>query len=69
MNQPFGNGIGYWQGGRIITYEKGKSQCTMTVTKLTATSVEWTANCPVIHEMKGPQSQPLTNVEFSASTE
>jgi hypothetical protein len=68
LNQRFGNGIGFWTGGKIITYEKGKSQCTMTVTRLTATSVEGTADCPVVHEMNGGPAGSLTNVKFSAST-
>jgi len=43
LNQPTGNGIGCWTGGKIFSNEKGKSQCTMTVTKLTRATVEGTA--------------------------
>jgi hypothetical protein len=67
LNQPMGNGIGYWTGGKIFAYEKGKSQCTMAVTKLTATSVEGTAECAVVNEQGGPGSSSLTNVKFFAT--
>jgi hypothetical protein len=68
LNQAMGNGIGYWIGGKILQYEKGKSQCTLTVTKVSATMIEGTADCPLIHEMKGGPAGALTNVKFSAST-
>jgi len=69
LNQPMGNGIGYWTGGKILQYEKGKSQCTLTVAKISATQIEGTANCPVIHEMNAGPSGALTNVKFSATTQ
>ena len=68
MNQPMGNGIGYWTGGSIFAFQKGKSQCTMTVTKLTEASVEGTAECPVVNETGGQKTGSLTAVKFSAST-
>ena len=67
LNQPMGNGIGYWKGGTIFSYVKGKSQCTMTVTALTSTSVEGVADCPVINETAGEGKTSLTGVKFSAS--
>ncbi len=67
LNQPMGNGIGYWVGGKIMQYAKGKSQCTMTVSKLTATAIEGTANCPVVTEVAGSATGSLTNVKFSAA--
>jgi hypothetical protein len=68
LNQPMGNGIGYWKAGAIYSYEKGKSQCTMTVTKLTPNTVEGTAECAVISEQGGSGKSPLTNVKFYATT-
>jgi hypothetical protein len=67
LNQPMGNGIGYWKGGAIYSYEKSKSQCTMTVTKLTPTTVEGTAECAVVNEQGGSGKSPLTNVKFFAT--
>jgi hypothetical protein len=67
LNQPMGNGIGYWKGGAIYSYEKGKGQCTMTVTKLTNSTVEGTAECAVVNEQGGSGKSPLTNVKFYAT--
>ena len=68
LNQPMGNGIGYFTGGKLFDYEKGKSQCTMNVTKLTPTSLEGNAECPVVNEKFGQGKNSLTAVKFSAST-
>ena len=68
LNQPMGNGIDYRLGGSFYTYQKGKSQCTLTVTKLTATSVEGTAECPVVNEQGGSKTSSLTGVKFFATT-
>ncbi len=68
LNQPFGNGIGLWTGGKIMSYAKGKSKCTMSLAKLTPTSLEGTAECPVVNETAGAGTGSLTNVKFSAST-
>lgn len=68
LTQPMGNGIGYWKGGKILQYEKGKSTCTLTVAKVSGGAIEGTANCPVIHEMSGGPAGALTNVRFSAAT-
>ena len=68
LNQPMGNGIGYWKGGAIYSYEKGKSQCTMMVTKLTPSTVEGTAECAVVNEQGGSGKNPLTTVKFFATT-
>ena len=40
-----GNGIGYFTGGKVFDYEKGKSPCTMNVTKLTPTLLQGNAEC------------------------
>jgi len=68
LNQPMGNGIGYWKGGTIYQYQKGKSQCTITLAVLTAAAIEGTANCPVLNEQGGTGTLALTNVKFTAST-
>jgi hypothetical protein len=68
LNQPMGNGIGYWKSGTIISYAKGKSKCTVNVTKLTPTSVEGTAECPAINENSGSGTHSLTGANFSASS-
>jgi hypothetical protein len=68
LNQPMGNGIQVRVGMTIYSYEKGKSQCTITVTDLTATAVTGTAECPVLNELNGSRTQSLTSVKFTAST-
>jgi hypothetical protein len=68
LNQPFGNGIGMWWNGTIYSYEKGKSACTVTLSKVSATEVEGTADCPKLNEMNGSRTATLRNVTFSART-
>jgi opacity protein-like surface antigen len=68
MNQPMGNAIDYRAGGTFYTYQKGKSQCTVTVTKLTPTLVEGTAECAVLNEQGGSRTTALTGLKFSATT-
>ena len=68
LNQPMGNGIGYWKAGAIYSYEKGKSQCTMTVTKLTPSTVEGTAECAIVNQQGGSGKNSLTGVKFYATT-
>ncbi len=68
LNQGMGNGIQIRVGGTIYAYQKGKSQCTMTVTAVTATSVAGTAECPVLVEAGGEEKASLTAVKFSATT-
>jgi hypothetical protein len=58
LDAPFGNGIGLWWGGEIHSYTKGKSKCTMTLTKATVREVEGTAN--------GAPSGSLSGVRFTA---
>jgi hypothetical protein len=52
----------------IYSFEKGKSQCSMTITKLTPSTVEGTAECAVVNEQGGSGKSPLTNVRFFATT-
>jgi hypothetical protein len=68
LNQPMGNGIGLRKGSTLFSYQRGKSKCTMTVTTVSATSVEGTADCPVINEQGGGCTLSLTAVKFSATT-
>jgi hypothetical protein len=67
LNQPMGNGIGYWTGGTIFSYEKGRSQCSMTVTRLSPTTVEGTGECPAVNEQGGSGKSPLTSLKFFAT--
>ncbi|OFW10480.1 MAG: hypothetical protein A3H96_26405 [Acidobacteria bacterium RIFCSPLOWO2_02_FULL_67_36] len=66
---PFSvNGIAMFGDGSVTRYTKGKSQCTITLTKATPTEVEGTADCPLLHDISGEVAAPLTNVKFSATT-
>ena len=68
LNQPMGNGIGVRKANNLYSYQKGKSKCTMTVTAVSATALEGTAECPVINELNGEGTLSLTAVKFSATT-
>lgn len=68
MNQPMAASIDYRAGGTFYTYQKGKSQCTVTVTKLTPTTIEGTAECPVLNEQGGSRTSALTGLKFFATT-
>jgi hypothetical protein len=57
----------FW-GGSVSRYTKGKSKCTITLTKATPTEVEGTAECPLLHDMSGEEAPPLSNVKFYATT-
>jgi hypothetical protein len=65
--KQMGNGIQRRSNGTIYSYQPGKSQCTMTVTTLTAASVEGTAECSGIDEVNGQGKKSLTSVKFSAT--
>ena len=69
LTQAFGNGIGMWWKGTIYTYEKGKSACTVVLTKVSATEVEGTAECPTLNELHGSGTASLRNVKFAARTD
>jgi len=69
LEGPFSmNGIGMFWDGSYSGYKKGKSKCTITLTKATPTEVEGTADCPLLHDEMGEVGTPLTNVKFSATT-
>ncbi len=65
LSQPMGNGIAFRKGGTFFQNEKGKS-CTVTVTKISKTEIEGTADCPALKEMNGSRTLSLTGVKFSA---
>jgi hypothetical protein len=62
------SGLSMFWDGAVSRYTKGKSKCTITLTKATPTEVEGTADCPLLHDMSGEAGTPLTNVKFYATT-
>jgi hypothetical protein len=62
------SGVSMFWNGEVSRFTKGKSKCSITLTKATATELEGTAECPVLHTMNGEVSLPLTNAKFSATT-
>jgi hypothetical protein len=68
LTQAFGNGIGMWWKSTIFAYEKGKSTCAVVLTKVSATEVEGTAECPTLNELHGSGTASLRNVKFFART-
>jgi hypothetical protein len=61
------SGLGMFADGDVARFTKGKSKCTITLTKATATELEGTAECPLLHNIEGDVMPPLTNVKFSAT--
>jgi hypothetical protein len=69
LEGPFSaSGIAMFWGSSVSRYTKGKSKCTITLTKATPTEVEGTADCPLLHDNFGELGKPLTNVKFYATT-
>jgi hypothetical protein len=62
------SGIGMFADGDVSRFTKGKSKCTITLSKATATEVVGTADCPLLHNIEGKVMPPLTNLKFSATT-
>ena len=62
------SGISMFLDGSASRFTKGKSKCTITLTKATPTEVEGTADCPLLHDNFGELGKPLTNVKFYATT-
>jgi hypothetical protein len=62
------NGIGMFWSGDFSGFTKGKSKCTITLTKASSTEVEGTAECPLLHEISGEVAKPLSSVKFYATT-
>jgi hypothetical protein len=60
------SGIGMFSDGDVSRFTKGKSTCTITLTKATATALEGTAECPLLHNIEREVMPPLSNVRFSA---
>ena len=70
LEGPFSlSGIAMFYGSEVSRYTKGKSKCTITLTKATPTEVEGTADCPLLHDNFGEVGTPLTNVKFYATTQ
>lgn len=69
LASPFSmSGLGMFADGDVARYTKGKSTCTITLTRATATEVEGTAECPLLHNISGEKMPPLNVTRFSAST-
>jgi hypothetical protein len=66
LAQPYGNGIAFRKGGTFFQNEKGKPGCTLTVTRITRTEIEGTAECPALKELNGSRTLSVTGVKFSA---
>jgi len=66
LAQPFGNGIAFRKGGTFFQNEKGKPGCTLTVTRISRTEIEGTAECPTLKELNGSRTLSVTGVKFSA---
>ena len=62
------SGIGMFANGDVASFTKGKSACTITLTKATATEVEGAADCPKLHNISGDPMPPLAGVKFAAAT-
>lgn len=69
LEGPFSlSGISMFLDGSASRFTKGKSKCTITLTKATPTEVEGTANCPLLHDISGEEGTPLTAAKFHATT-
>jgi hypothetical protein len=66
LAQPFGNGIAFRKGGTFFQNPQGKEDCTLTVTRISKTEIEGTAECPVLKELNGSRTLSVTGVKFSA---
>ena len=62
------SGLSMFTDGDVARFTKGKSTCTITLTKATAADVEGTADCPTLHNISGEPMPPLTGVKFAATT-
>jgi hypothetical protein len=62
------NGVSMFQDGDVSRFTKGKSKCTITLTKATPTEVEGILDCPFLHDISGKVAMPLSNVKFYATT-
>ena len=62
------SGIALFMDGDVSQHFKGKSRCTITLTKATPTDVEGTADCPLVHNLAGEVMAPFMVKSFSATT-
>lgn len=69
LQGPFSlSGISMFGDGSVSRFTKGKSKCTITLTKATPTEVEGTADCPLLHDISGEEAIPVTAAKFRATT-
>lgn len=61
-------GLGMFSNDSVSGFTKGKSKCTIILTKATPTEVEGTADCPLLHNIEGEVGTPVTGVKFYATT-
>lgn len=62
------SGLAMFLDGEVARFTKGKSKCTVTLTRATATELEGTAECPLLHNIDGEVMAPLSTLKFSATT-
>jgi hypothetical protein len=61
------SGLSMFHDGDVARFTKGKSRCTITLTKATPTELEGTADCPLLHNIGGTVMPALTVQKFSAA--
>jgi hypothetical protein len=61
------SGLGMFMDGDVSGFTKGKSKRTLSLSKATATELEGTADCPLLHNIEGEVMPPLTSLKFSAT--
>ena len=61
------SGLSMFHDGDVARFTKGKSRCTITLTKATPTELEGTADCPLLHSIGGAVMPALTVQKFSAT--
>lgn len=60
------SGIGMFFSGDVSRFAKGKSKCTITLTKANTAEVEGTADCTLMHNISDKVMPPVKSVKFSA---
>ena len=69
LDGPFSlSGISMFGEDSVSRFTKGKSKCTITLTKATPNEVEGTADCPLLHDISGEEATPVTSAKFHATT-
>ena len=60
------SGISMFSSGDVSRFTKGKSKCTITITKANTTEVEGTADCTLMHNISDKVMPPVKSMKFSA---